>query len=125
MLNLRKKFIKNILLNGKKTITENLFKYLVKQLLKSYLKSYYKVFQLFINHLSYLVKFNIKVKQLNYKSLFLLNCKFSFSLKLLTNKIMFHNRFSLIENINNLLVIKKELHHKIFDYKKLLLYYRW
>lgn len=125
MLKIRKKFIKNISLNGNATITENLFKYLAKQLLKNYLKSYSKLFQLFLNHLSYVIKFNIKAKQLNYKSLFLLNYKFSYSLKFLASKIMFHNRFSLIENIKNLLFTKKQFYYKILDYKKLLTYYRW
>lgn len=125
MLKLRNKFIKNVSSNGNITITEKLFKYLIKQLLKNYLKSHFRLFQLFINHLSYLIKFNIKAKQLSYKSMFLLNCKFSFSLKALISRIMFHNRFSLVENLNNLLVKKKQLYNKITDYKKLLVYYRW
>lgn len=125
MLKLRKKFIKNVLLNGNITTTEKLYKCLVKQLLKNSLKSYLKLFQLFVSHLSYLVKFNIKAKYLNYKSLFLLSCKISFSLKSLKSQIMFRNQFNLQENINNLLSIKKQLYYKIFDFKKLLLFYRW
>lgn len=125
MLKIRKKFIKNVLLNGNITVTEKLYKYLVKQLLRNSFKTYLKLFQLFVNHLSHLVKFNVKAKHLNYKSLFLLSCKISFSLKSLKSQIMFRNQFNLKENINNLLFIKKQIYYNIFDYKKLLLFYRW
>lgn len=124
---LKKKFINNIILKGNKILNEKFFKYLVKQIIESNVKSSFKLFQLITNYLSFIFKYNIKItkKLFNFKFLFFLKKKVLFSLKFLISKIKHNNNLNLLNNLNSFLLFKKQSYIKIFEFKRLLFFYRW
>lgn len=118
--------INNILINGKMVSSEKLLKYLVKEFIKTNLKPIYKLFKLLISYLSFIFRFNITNSQyLNYKFLLVLEYRTLFGLKFLLSNIKSRIKQNLLLNINKLLVQKKLIYIKIFEYKKLLVFYRW
>lgn len=115
-----------MLINGKMVSSERLLKYLVKEFIKTNLKPIYKLLKLLISYLSFIFRFNIiNSQQLNYKFLLVLEYRTLFGLKFLLSNIKLGIKQNLLLNINKLLVQKKLIYMKVFEYKKLLVFYRW
>ena len=119
MLKLKTSIIQTLLLKGSKPLSEKLFKQLVKQFIIYKKYNGKNLFKIFLCLLLFLFKLVFKTNN-SYKIIFLLQTKYFYSIKFLVkNKIN-------ISNINKIIMLKKQYNDKIlFDYKKILFFYRW
>jgi hypothetical protein len=109
-------FINSVLHSGKSILSEKLLKFLIKCLVKANLKYSYILLKLFSSSLSSILK--LKPKKQDNKLVNVLNYNLCFSFKFLINNI-------LLNNINKFLIEKEQIYSKLFDYTRLLSFYRW
>lgn len=107
---LKKLFINNFNFKSKHYLSEKFYKNMFKIFNKKYLKYFLKYFYIYINNI--LTIFNINKINVNF---------YSFKIR----ASIFIKYFIKNNNLNFSVIKKKSTHIDIFNYKKLLLFYRW
>jgi hypothetical protein len=122
-----KVFTNSILISGKTLSSERLLKFLIKCLLKAKVKSSYKLFKLLSSYISSTINLTLKSQELSNKLASSFNYNLCFSFKSLVNNTKLNNKYisSVLFNINKLIIIRKEVYTKLFEYNRVLLFYRW
>ncbi len=117
-------FITHLIKNGKQRLSENIYKIIFKYLLKFYNKKDSTDFiRLLINY--FLRVFKVNFNNVNFKSLFFLSSRLTYSVKFIIKKFSDSNFFLSKIFFKDFLLERNSTYTEYFDLKRIFFFYRW